>query len=176
MTGITYEIENRLVRGLDYYTRTVFEIVPPKAGSQSTLVAGGRYDGLMKELGGRPTPGIGFGMGIERVLGNLKSQEIDLPKVITTKFLITHVGDGSLDTCIKLASSLRNEGFTAVLGPSTRNLKSQLRYASSNNFSYALIIGPSELEKGVVVVRDLVRSEQCEVNIANLVKHLCERL
>ena len=163
-TGLSYEIDHRLVRGFDYYTRTVFEITPPVEGRQSTLVGGGRYDGLIQELGGSPTPGIGFGMGIERVIANLKSQEVAVPDHLGTKVLVAHVGDAAKLEAMRLCSRLRQGGTAAILGPPGRGLRSQLRYASSINATHAVIMGEEEIGKGVVVLRDLAESKQREVS------------
>ena len=170
--GLPYQIDKRLVRGLDYYTRTVFEIVPPREGQQSTLVAGGRYDGLMEELGGRPTPGIGFGMGIERILLNLKRREAPEPEEGDTKVLIAYVGPESKSEGLGLSSRLRREGVASVLAPSGRSLKSQLRYASAIKATHAVILGDLELSKGAVTMRDLAKSEQHIVSQAKLLQIL----
>ena len=166
--SIPFDIDKRLVRGFDYYTRTVFEIVPPVEGQQSTIAAGGRYDGLMEELGGRPTPGIGFGMGIERVISNLERRKVEVPGDRGMKVLVVHVGQESKLAAVGAASELRREGIVAVLAPSGRSLKGQLRYASATGATHAVIIGDRELEQGVVVVRDLARSEQQEVGRGDL--------
>ena len=162
-TGLGFEIDNRLVRGFDYYTRTVFEFVPPVEGSQSTILAGGRYDGLIQELGGRPTPGIGFGMGIERVIVNLKRQEVSVPDHTGTKVLVAYLGEDAKRAGMALCSELRLRGVAAVLGPSGRSLRSQLRYASFIRATHAAILGDDELSRGAVTVRDLARSEQQEI-------------
>ena len=170
--AIPYELDNRLVRGFDYYTRTVFEIVPPVEGSQSTIIGGGRYDGLIEEIGGPPTPGIGFGMGIERVIVNLKQQEALVPWLEGAKVLVAHLGEESLTAGLALCSQLRRGGVAAVLAPTGRSLKSQLRYASSIRATHAVIIGDRELEKGAFVLRDLARSEQREVGREELLSTL----
>ena len=170
---LPFEVDNRLVRGFDYYNRTVFEIVPPVGGRQSTIAGGGRYDGLIEELGGRPTPGIGFGMGIERVLKDLERQEASVPTHNRTKVLVAHVGEEPKSAALALCSELRREGVSTVLASSGRSLKSQLRYASAIDATHAVIIGESELSKGTVVLRDLARSEQQEVGrskLSNLLK------
>ena len=170
--GLPYEIDHRIVRGFDYYTRTVFEIVPPVDGRQSTIGGGGRYDGLIQELGGRPTPGIGFGMGIERVIGDLKRQEVVMSDQVDTKVVVAHVGDAAKLEAMKLASNLRQAGMAAILGPTDRSLRSQLRYASSMKATHAVIMGDAELQKGVVTLRDLAKSEQQEVSPDRLVQVL----
>jgi histidyl-tRNA synthetase len=161
--NLPYQTDKRLVRGLDYYSRTVFEIVPPAEGQQSTLVAGGRYDGLIEILGGRPTPGIGFALGIERVLAGIRDNEIPITEDLRTKVLVAHVGDSNRSASSVLASDLRRDGVGAVLAPSGRSLKSQLRYGSSIGATHAVIIGVDELARGTVVLRDLARSEQQEI-------------
>lgn len=170
--GLPFEVENRLVRGFDYYTRTVFEITPPVEGRMSTLVGGGRYDGLIEQLGGKPTPGVGFGMGIERVIENVKRQEIPVPDSNEIKVLVAHQGDNARSESVKLASNLRRSGVNAVAAPMDRSLRSQLRYASSINSTHAVIIGDDELAKGVVSLRNLVEHEQIEVSADELVAHL----
>ena len=171
--AVPFTIDKRLVRGLDYYTRTVFEMVPPIKGQQSTVVAGGRYDGLMEDLGGQPTPGIGFGMGIDRVVANIKRLEtLPPPPGDRTKVLVAHVGDDAMKAGLTLSSDLRRRGVSAVLAPSGRSLKSQLRYASAVDATHAVIIGDEELSRGVLVVRDLARSEQSEVPSETAVEHL----
>ena len=172
---IPYQLDKRLVRGLDYYTRTVFEIVPPVEGQQSAVAGGGRYDGLIEELGGNPTPGIGFGMGIERVLIDLKRQEVVAPEPRGTKVLLAHMDEKSKEAGLALCSRLRLGGVAAVLGPTGRSLKSQLRYASAIDATHAVIIGERELSEGTVVLRDLARSEQQTVDPDELLKLLAPR-
>ena len=169
--GVPYEIEHTLVRGLDYYTRTVFEFVPPDARRQSAIVAGGRYDGLIAELGGRPTPGIGFGMGIERLIAEAKSRG-SLPEPIRpATALVAHIGGAAKESAFHLASELRVAGIRAVLGPS-RGLRSQLRYAGSIDATHAVIIGDDELAKNTVILRDLAQGRQEEIPRALLVDAL----
>ena len=168
--GLPYEIDHRLVRGFDYYTRTVFEITPPVEGRQATLVGGGRYDGLIEELGGRPTPGVGFGMGAERIIANLRRQEVPVPSYQDRKVLIAHLGDAARLEGLKLSAKLRQAGVAAVLGPAARGLRSQLRYASAIDATHAVIIGDDELNKGTFVLRDLAESQQQEVTPEGLLK------
>ena len=172
--GLDYEIEHRLVRGFDYYTRTVFEIAPPVEGRMNTLVGGGRYDGLMQEIGGQSTPGVGYGMGIERVIANIKRQELQVPDDTGTKVLVAHMGEAAKLEAIKLSSELRKASIPAILGPVGRGLRSQLRYASSINASHVVIIGDDELQKGIVQLRDLVKSEQQEISPDRLIDALTD--
>jgi len=173
--GLPYVVDYTLVRGFDYYTRTVFEITPPVEGRTSTIVGGGRYDGLIEELGGRPTPGVGFGMGAERVIENVIRQEASVPDNQANKVLIAHLGQAAKKEALKLSSSLRKSGISAVVGPTGRGLRSQLRYASSIDATHAVIIGDDELQKGVVVLRDLSASEQREVKPDELIALLGDK-
>lgn len=170
--GRSYQIDKRLVRGLDYYSRTVFEIVPPSDGQQSTLVAGGRYDGLIELLGGKPTPGIGFALGIERVLAAIPRDDETITKIAGNKIIVAHMGDESKSAGVNLCSELRRAGVAAVLAPPGRSLKSQLRYASSIRATHAVIIGDHELESGSFMLRNLVDREQREIPRDDLVAAL----
>ncbi len=165
--GISFELDHTLVRGFDYYTRTVFEIVPPSEGRQSTILGGGRYDGLIEELGGQPTPGIGFGMGIERVLANI-TWEDSLSRDPVAKILVASLGPRAAVVGMGLSSELRNNGVAALMGPSDRSLKSQLRYASSINATHVAIIGDEELDAGIATLRNLQESDQIKIGLKEL--------
>ncbi len=165
--GLDYQVERRLVRGLDYYSRTVFEIAPPEEGRMVTIVGGGRYDGLIEELGGRPTPGIGYGMGLERVIQNIQRQNAPIPDERETSAMVVHLGDAAKSAGIRVASGLRRAGVSASLAPS-RGMRAQLRYASRVGATHAVIIGDNELEKGVATLRDLDNSSQSEVALDGL--------
>ena len=166
--GIPFEVNHRLVRGLDYYSRTVFEIQPEDEGSQSTLCGGGRYDYLIEELGGKPTPGIGLGMGIERTILNLKKENIAVPVLPRLKVLITNVGEESGDESIKLAAILRQEGISSVSTVGGKSLKAQLRQANSLGVRFAVIIGEDEIKTGTITVRDMTDSSQKSVPASDL--------
>ena len=173
--SIPYTVDKRLVRGLDYYTRTVFEIVPQDVGSQSTIAGGGRYDGLVEELGGRPTPGMGFGMGIERVLMELKRKSPKIDSSKRTKVFVAYLDGFSKTAGLALCSTLREGGTTSILAPSGRSLKSQLRYASAIRATHAVIIGERELANRTVTVRDLNKGEQTEILYNELQGYLVGR-
>jgi histidyl-tRNA synthetase len=161
--GIAYTLESTLVRGLDYYTRTAFEFEPPDAGQQSALGGGGRYDGLIEQLGGPPTPGIGFGTGIERVILNLKRLELAPPAEHepTLDAYVAIADAEALARAMQLAHDLRTEaGVNVVTGNANRSLRAQLRHANSLNARYALILGAEELASNTVTLRDLQTSEQ----------------
>jgi len=158
---LPYQINHRLVRGLDYYTRTVFEVQPEGEGAQSTLGGGGRYDGLIEELGGRPTPAVGFAAGIERMVLNLKRQGISIPQgPPAADVYLAHVGQGAKERAVELASWLRGNGVGAILSGSSRSLKAQLRQANALGVAHALILGEDEVKRGTVILRDMARGEQ----------------
>ena len=157
---LPYIINRRLVRGFDYYTRTVFEITPKTIGSTTAIAGGGRYDGLIEELGGPETPGIGFGIGMERVILELKNQSIPIPKNNNNKILIANLGLKSKHTAISIASFLRKNGITTILGPSSKNLRRQLKYASSIGSTHVIIIGDDEIQKNKLIIKNLSSGTQ----------------
>ena len=168
LLGIPFELNHRLVRGLDYYTRTVFEIQPEEEGGQSTLGGGGRYDDLIAELGGKPTPGIGLGMGIERIILNLRKQKVPVPFLPGLKVLITNVGEEARDESIKLAARLRQAGIGTVAAVGGKSLKSQMRQANALGVRYTVIIGDEEMKNGTVTVRDMTDSSQKSLSADDL--------
>jgi histidyl-tRNA synthetase len=155
--GITYKLNPRLVRGLDYYTHTVFEFVTNDLGAQGTVLAGGRYDGLVELMGGPRMPGIGWAAGIERL-----AMMIAEPWVTVRPVAIVPLGRAAEFLCMKLAEDLRNAGFAVDLGYSG-NLQRRLGRASRLNARAAVIIGDDEIARGVVALRDLDIGEQSEV-------------
>jgi histidyl-tRNA synthetase len=158
--GITYKIDHRLVRGLDYYTRTVFEIQPPQEGGQSTICGGGRYDGLIEQLSGRPTPGIGFATGMERIALNLKRQEVDMPDEPSPRYLVASAGEGTRDAAVRIVSQMRQAGVGAILSSGSRSLRGQLRQANALGVDYVVIMGEDEVRQEQVSLRDMVRGGQ----------------
>jgi histidyl-tRNA synthetase len=167
---LPFEINNGLVRGLDYYTRTVFEIQPEIEGSQSTVGGGGRYDYLIEELGGKPTPALGFATGMERIIGNLKKQQIAIPPIPPARVFVASLGEEANQSALKLTARLRRQGITAIQGTSGKSLKSQLRQANSLGARYVVIIGDQELKAGRVQLRDMSTSGQREVPLENLLE------
>ncbi len=157
---IPYELNPRLVRGLDYYTRTVFEFHPPEEGAQSAVGGGGRYDGLIELLGGRSTPGVGFGSGIERLIINMKRQEVPVPPIEPPRVYIVHTSDAARALALQLAHRLREQGIGAVVGTGGRSLKAQLRHAGTLGVRYVAILGEQELARGEVTLRDMRNSQQ----------------
>jgi histidyl-tRNA synthetase len=160
---LPYQVSATLVRGLDYYTRTVFEIQPPEEGAQSTLLGGGRYDGLIEQLGGRPTPGIGFGSGIERLALSVKRQGVAVADDDGVDAVLVSLGAPAQEEALRLASRLRSEGLRAVLAPPERSLRGQMRHASALGARYVLILGDAELARGTVQVKEMASGIQREV-------------
>ena len=165
---LPFQINHRLVRGLDYYTRTVFEIQPEAAGSQSTLGGGGRYDDLIEELGGRPTPAIGFAAGMERIILNLKKQAVPIPAPPGPKVFIAHMSDEAREEAIKLTSRLRHFGISTIVATGNKSLKAQLRQANTIGVHYAVIIGEEEVSSGTASLRDMVNAHQKTVPLSAL--------
>ncbi|MCL4426114.1 MAG: histidine--tRNA ligase [Firmicutes bacterium] len=173
--GIAYELNPQLVRGLDYYTRTVFEIIDPTLGTQGTLIGGGRYDGLVEELGGKPTPGIGFAGGLERLLLILEKDPQRLPPATRLDVFLALLGSKFVPEGLRLLGRLRQAGLSADMDFLGRSLKGQLRYASKNQARFVALLGEEELSRGVVALKDMEQGGQVEVSIERLEKTLLER-
>jgi len=172
LMDIPFSLNHRLVRGLDYYTRTVFEVQPEEEGGQSTIGGGGRYDDLIEELGGKPTPAIGFATGIERIILNLKKQGVNVPDPPGLHVLIASMGDKGREAAIKLAARLRIEGISAVCATGEKSLKAQLRQANALKVRYTLIIGEDEVKAGSVTLRDMAGARQETVRLDALAERL----
>jgi histidyl-tRNA synthetase len=174
---VPFESDHTLVRGLDYYTRTVFEVQPQgEEGAQSVLGGGGRYDDLIEQLGGKPTPAVGFAAGMERIVLNLKGQDVLIPTPPPPTVFIAYVGEEAKDRAIGYASQLHQEGTTTILAGSNRSLKSQLKQANALGAHYALIMGGDELRRGMAIVRDMEKGEQQEIAMAELSETLARRV
>ncbi|MGQ9463276.1 MAG: histidine--tRNA ligase [Candidatus Fervidibacter sp.] len=170
--NIPYELNGRLVRGLDYYTRTVFEFVHPKLGAQSTVLGGGRYDGLISELGGEPTPGIGFGCGIERVLLVRQANSQAKPTEATIDAFLAVAHESAENLALKLLYELRRAGIRADRDYFPRSLKAQMRYAGKLGALFVLILGDEELRENAVTVRDMRKSQQWREPVDKVVSTL----
>jgi histidyl-tRNA synthetase len=169
----SYKVDHRLVRGLDYYNRTVFEYEPLDAGGQGTLLAGGRYDPLIGILGGQETPAIGFGSGIERMILELKKQEAEVDGTVGPDIVVVTLGHAA-SAGAKLATALRAANVSTILAPS-RSMKAQMRYANQQNASNVVILGDREVESGVASVKSLGEGgDQAEVALdaQSIAKHV----
>ena len=168
---IPFTIDLRLVRGLDYYSRTIFEFTSPVLGAQDALLGGGRYDGLVETLGGKPTPGIGFAAGMERFLIAMDDQS----NVSKTDVYFICLGEAGLSTALSLTNELRQSRFNVMFDPLRRSLKAQLREANKSGARFALILGDTEMEKGTVVFKDLEKGEQKNI-VQKKIKNLFDSL
>ena len=170
--GVSYEVDHSIVRGLDYYARTVWEFEPPSedgsAGGQATVGAGGRYDGLIELLGGPPTPGTGFATGIERTLLNLRARGIEAPESPSVDVVTIPLGEHGPAAALRLAQTLRAAGLAVRAGIPGRSLRAQLRGANASGARYAAIVGDDEAARGVVQLKPLADAgEQFEVALAD---------
>jgi histidyl-tRNA synthetase len=168
--GIAFEVNPRLVRGLDYYNRTVFEWVTDALGAQGTVAGGGRYDGLFEQLGGKPTPATGFGLGIERMI--LLMSEHGQTNVAAPDAYIVHAGDAAGVLARRVAETLRDAGRTVVLHAGGGSFKSQMKRADASGATYALIIGDDEAASGSVAIKPLRGGEQFAVPVAEVATRL----
>lgn len=174
---IPYNLNSRLVRGLDYYTRTVFEIYPSAdQGRQRTLIGGGRYDGLVKTYGGEDTPAIGWSGGIERIIETIKENNLEIPDKVSTEICIVQVGDKARRVALPMAAKLENEGFKVTFILGKESLKGQLRSASKYGTKICLIIGQREVIDKSVIVRDMQESAQETIDQKKLVDVLKKKL
>ncbi len=170
--GVAYEINPRLVRGLDYYNRTVFEWVTDQLGAQGTVCAGGRYDGLVEQLGGKPAPAAGFAMGIERLLALMESGGA-LPAPSPPDAYLVHAGDAAAQHAWRVASALRAAGLAVVLHMGGGSFKSQMKKADASRARYALIIGDDEAAAGEVTLKSLrVEAAQQRVDTTRAIETL----
>jgi len=172
LINIPFTLNHRLVRGLDYYTRTVFEVQPEEEGGQSTIGGGGRYDDLIAELGGRPTPGIGFATGIERIILNLKKQGVNVAVPPGLRVVVAFMGEKAGEEAVKLAARLRRTGISAIASAGGKSLKAQLRQANALNVPYAVIIGEDEVKAGTVTLRDMAGARQETISPDDLEERL----
>jgi histidyl-tRNA synthetase len=174
--GIPYQINHRLVRGLDYYTKTVFELWGEGLGAQAALCGGGRYDGLVELLGGPSTPGVGFATGIERIIMSMQDQEIVPPALTKPEVFVAYLNDQAKLEAVKLVNELRMNGIGARIAFGGRSLKAQMKDANRTQCRLALIIGDDELANHTVILRDLGKSEQVVIGIDQTISHVTKAI
>ena len=167
--GIEYTVDTRIVRGLDYYTKTVFEFICNSIGAQSTICGGGRYDGLMEQLGGPALPGIGFGMGLTRLILAMEASGSTQLEETCPALYIAPMGKEAKKKALEITSSLRKNGIYAECDICGRSLKAQMKYADKIGAKYTLILGDSELESGKAQLKDMSQSSQEEIEISKIV-------
>ena len=169
---IKFEIDPHIVRGLDYYTRTVFEFICDSIGAQSTICGGGRYDGLMKQLGGPELPGIGFAMGITRLILAMKASGVDIKADNAPKVYIAPMGNAATRRAFEIVEKFREAGIYAETDLVSRSLKAQMKYADKKLADYTVIIGDSELESGKAQLKDMKNSTQSEIALDGIVEYV----
>jgi histidyl-tRNA synthetase len=171
-----YVINHGLVRGLDYYTKTVFEVWAAGIGAQAAVCGGGRYDGLVELVGGPPTAGVGVAVGLERIILVMKGLEVAVPPLPKPPVFLAYLGPQARREALRLADALRREDVGAWFAFGERGLKSQLREAGKRSVRYAVILGEEELRSGAATVRDMQAGEQERVELAGLVEWLKARV
>ncbi len=176
--GITFVVDSRLVRGLDYYNHTAFEIMSDAEGfgAITTLMGGGRYNGLVQEIGGPETPGIGFAMSIERLLLALDAEQIELPIQSGIDCFVVTLGDRAKNVSVKLVNEMRKAGLTVEKDYLDKKIKAQFKAADRVGAKFVVVLGDDELEKGTVSVKDLQAGKQEEVALAGIITFLKENL
>lgn len=165
---LEYVIDPRIVRGLDYYTKTAFEIITDEIGKRGTICGGGRYDKLVEDCGGPDTPGVGFGMGLERTILTLENQGIEIPKPTGLDVFIVTIGDTASYEGFKLLGQLREMGLVADMDHLNRSVKAQFKYADKLMAGYTIVIGEEELSKGVAKLRDMADGSETEITLDNI--------
>lgn len=166
--GVAYEINPFIVRGLDYYTKTVFEFVTTALGSQGTVCGGGRYDNLISELGGTPTCGVGFGMGIERLLMLMEAENVVIPMHENVKLYIASMGDEAYKKAFEIASELRDKGVKAEIDHAGRGVKAQFKYADKIRAENVVTLGDNELSTGVAQIKNMADGKLTEIKISDI--------
>lgn len=161
--GIEYVINPKIVRGLDYYTKTAFEFITKKIGAQGTICGGGRYDGLVEEIGGPSTPGVGWGMGKERILMTMEACDVEIPQPAGIDAFIAFIGDAAQAAALKLMANLRRDGKSVQMDVMGRNIKNQFKLADRLGAKKTIVIGDNELAENKFAVKDMTTSEQVEV-------------
>ncbi|MBQ7830972.1 MAG: histidine--tRNA ligase [Clostridia bacterium] len=171
LAGVGYEIDPRIVRGLDYYTRTVFEFVSTSIGAQGTVCAGGRYDGLIEELGGNSIPAVGFAAGIERLLIVMEQTGVEIPAPEVPTVYVAGMNAACRRKAFELASALREKGVIAEIDHMDRSVKAQFKYADKLGAKYVAVIGDSELEEGAMNAKCMATGESERVTFENAVEY-----
>ena len=170
--GIEYVVDPGIVRGLDYYTKTAFEFVTTKIGAQGTVCGGGRYDKLVEEVGGPSTPGVGFGLGKERLLLTMEACGVEIPEPSGADVFIAVMGDEAKAAGLKLMRELRKQGIAVQMDIMGRNIKNQFKYANRINARKTVVIGQDELEKNSFAIKDMATSQQVNVPMESIVEEL----
>lgn len=167
--NIEYVVNPQIVRGLDYYTKTVFEFVADSIGAQGTVCGGGRYDGLIEELGGQHTPSLGFAMGLERLQLVMEAQGCEFPEPSRPDLFIVAMGDKATLKAVEIAKDMRDEGYSVVYDLNGRSLRAQMKYADKINAKYNVVIGDNEVDTKSAVLKDMATGEQSDISLETFV-------
>lgn len=174
--GLKYTVDPRIVRGLDYYTKTAFEIITDEAGKKGTICGGGRYDKLVEDCGGPSTPGVGFGMGLERTLLTLQNQGIDIPKPKGIDVFIVTMGKAASLEGFNLLNQIRKAGLSADMDHLSRSVKAQFKYANKTGANFTLVIGEDELSKGIAKLKNMLDGVELEVALNDVTSIIKQNL
>ena len=174
--NIDYTVNPHIVRGLDYYTRTVFEFVSGDIGAQSTVCGGGRYDGLVSQMGGPAVPSLGFAMGLERLMMVLKNQGAELPEAPTCDLYIAPLGEKAQIAATKLSAELRAEGYAVETDICSRGLKAQMKFANKISAKYTIVLGDDEIANDKARLKDMTEGTETEIKLDEIVEELGEAI
>ncbi|MCI8775770.1 MAG: histidine--tRNA ligase [Oscillospiraceae bacterium] len=163
--GIIYTVDPTIVRGLDYYTKTVFEFVTTDIGAQGTICGGGRYDGLIQELGGHPTPALGFAMGLERLILTMENQGIEFDTEDSCTLYIAPMDEAAVPEAMKLAHTLRKDGFWVEYDTVGRSLKSQMKYSDKIKAKFTMVFGENEINSKIAKLKNMKTGEELEIKL-----------
>lgn len=167
--NIEYKINPQIVRGLDYYTKTVFEFVSNSIGAQGTVCGGGRYDGLVEELGGQHTASLGFAMGLERLMLLMEAQGCEFPQAEKPDLFIVALGEKATLKAVEIAKDMREEGFSALLDLNQRSVRAQMKYADKLGAKFNVVIGDNEVENKIAKLKNMQTGEETEINLDTFV-------
>lgn len=171
---IEYTINPRIVRGLDYYTKTVFEFVSDAIGAQGTVCGGGRYDGLIEELGGQKTPSLGFGMGLERLQLVMEAQNCPFPEAEKPDLFIVALGDSATMKAVEISKDMRAEGFSVLYDLNQRSVRAQMKYANKMGAKFNVVIGDDEVLSGKAKLKDMETGEETDIDLTTFVNGFYE--
>lgn len=166
---IAFNINPKIVRGLDYYTKTVFEFVSSSIGAQGTVCGGGRYDGLVEELGGQKTASLGFAMGLERLMLLMEAQNCPFPEPQTADLFIVALGDKAVLKALEISKDMRAEGFGCLMDLNRRSVRAQMKYADKLGAKFNLVIGDNEVESGCAKLKNMATGEETEIQLETFV-------
>lgn len=167
--NIAYTINPRIVRGLDYYTKTVFEFISDSIGAQGTVCGGGRYDGLIEELGGQKTPSLGFGMGLERLQLLMEAQGCAFPAAEKPDLFIAALGDKATLKAVELAKDMRSEGFSVLYDLNQRSVRAQMKYANKLNAKFNVVLGDNEVDAGSAKLKNMETGEESDISLTTFI-------